>query len=171
MEPIRTSYAHLTLKGEGYLDLPATAWEDAENENIIQYETAWRPSAEELADLLNGGTLYLYTLARRDHGFPPVMLTTRTLVTDSPEGKEEQAREDRRNEPAALVALGTILEDMRAYENTLKKPELLAFVKARNFRTLAWFMAVLSRKNPKAEAGRDISRIKNYMKKAPIFRG
>lgn len=171
MVPIRTSYAPHTLRGEGFRDLPATAWEDKEA-GAVQYETAWKPTAEELADLLNGGTLYLYTLTPAGQGFPPCYLTTKSQVPTSPEALEEKAREDRRRSPGAAEALEIIAGDMAEYESKMaRKPEILQDVRARHFRALVWFLAVLGRKNPAAEAGRDLARLKKYMKKAPIFRG
>lgn len=95
MEPIRTSYAKSTLRGEGCLDLPAAIWPDPDG-GPAQVETAWKPTPEELADLMDGGTVYLYQLIPAGHGFPPVLLTTRSQVAGTPEALEEAARAERR---------------------------------------------------------------------------
>lgn len=104
MEPIRTSYANVTLKGEGCLDLPATVAQYQDGD-MLQYETAWKPSPEELQDLQEGGTLYLYTLARKGSGFPPTMLSTRSWIEGTPEHEAEDARAERRGQPLTLEEL------------------------------------------------------------------
>ena len=88
MEAIRTSYATHTLRGEGCLDLPAAIWPSPEFPGLNLYETAWKPTPEELADLVAGGTLYIYQHIPEGRGFPPILLTTRTLVEGSPEALE-----------------------------------------------------------------------------------
>ena len=95
MDAVRTSYAKVTLRGEGCLDLPAAIW-PSEIPGVRLIETAWKPTPEELADLANGGTLYIYQHIPEGQGFPPIYLGTRTLVEGSPEALEEAAKAKRR---------------------------------------------------------------------------
>ena len=95
MEAIKTSYANVTLTGEGCFDLPALAVIDKET-GMAHYETAWKPTPEELADLMDGGTVYLHTMCPAGRGFPPTLITTRSMVQGSQESKAETARAEER---------------------------------------------------------------------------
>lgn len=92
MEAIKTSYANILLTGEGCLDLPAAVWPAEDRPGMLNFETAWKPSANELADLLAGGTLYINHLVPKGLGFPPVLPTTFSSVEDSREANWEGTR-------------------------------------------------------------------------------
>lgn len=167
MRPKRTSYTSVILKGPGYQDLPAAAWDQGDGTQLV--ETAWELTPEEVADLLAGGTLYLYTLTAG--GFQPVFLTTKTENTDSPEGLQEKAREARRSTREALETLGRLdqltAEDIQKAES----PEAVAALMASHSRLVALFYALFGEEDAGAQALQDLARLKHITENNPFFLG
>ena len=166
MEPIRTSYAAHTLTGEGCHDLPAAAWQD-DATGIIQIETAWRPSAEELADLMDGGALYLSTLTRG--GFAPVYLSTRTATQGTPEAEAEAARAERRARPAAAHALELVKQAQALELEDIEDQSQRARTAQEQARVLAWLYALFAAENPRAYARRVISQLTRAARNCGVF--
>lgn len=136
MEAIKTSYANVVLTGEGCLDLPAACWPAEDRQGMLNFETAWKPTADELADLLAGGALYITHLVPKGLGFPPVMTSTRTLFEDSREANWESTREAMRLTSSKLA-------------RTLKKLDALPEDQA--LRVAALLKAVYSTEDPEKE--------------------
>lgn len=156
MEAIKTSYANVLLTGEGCLDLPAACWPAEDHPGMLNFETAWKPSADELADLLAGGTLYITHLVPKGLGFPPVLPTTRTLFEDSREANWENTREGVRLGSYKLEKTLEALEQKNAdgwltWDNKKITPEE---GKEIVLRISAILKALFTQENPAQEASR-----------------
>lgn len=168
MEAIRTSYARHTLKGEGCKDLPAAVWVNEETGDV-QYEAAFELSPAEIADLLNGGKVYLYTLTRG--GYPPVFLTTRSEAIGSLENDREQAEEARRQSPEARAAMSRIAAELESRLLDYYTPEEQDEQRRLNRCIAALFSALLARPNPRARATDVIDWLVHVVETHPYFEG
>lgn len=69
MIPVITSFTNAMLGGESFTDLPATKIETVYGP---AYLSAWRPSDQEIKNLINGGAVFLLVLGA---AHPPVILS------------------------------------------------------------------------------------------------
>lgn len=167
MKPKRTSYTSIILKGPGCQDLPAASRDQGDGTQLV--ETAWSLTPEEVADLLAGGTLYLYTLTAG--GFPPVFLTTKTENTDSPEGQKEKAREARRSTREALETLGRLDQLTAEAIREAKSPEAVAAIMDSHSRLVALFYALFGVEDAGPQALQDLASLKRITENNPFFLG
>lgn len=77
VKPLNQNYTYVGDASMGIADLPCRVSEDADLGRTIT--SAWKPTAEELLMLINGGTVELSVLG---HGMPPVMLSVAPVNGD-----------------------------------------------------------------------------------------
>ena len=161
MEPIRTSYGRLTLTAPGCIDLPATAWKLEDGRT--QFEAAFSVSPGEVADLISGHPLYLYQLS--PVGFVPVLLTTNTETTDTPEAGAEAIGRARLESPEAVEALERITRELvhRADVSTAERPGVVAFG------VLALIRAIMQSKTPVLEMLDAVAALSYIAENDPYF--
>lgn len=163
MEPIKTSYGDILLRGKGCRDLPATAWKLEDGRT--QFEAAFQVFPAEVADLISGHPLYLYQLS--PVGFVPVLLTTNTETTDTPEALAEKLGRDRVESPGAVEAVERITRELlsRADSSKAGRPGVVAFG------VLALVQAVMQSNTPRTELLEAVEALSYIAENEPYFQG